>query len=75
MANTASLEPMSGLRSFGKGFVTIGYGIYDIAKLAASGVFGVVHEFGDEVRYLILPSSVNDSALNAGDELTVYYNK
>lgn len=73
--NTASLEPMAGLRSFGKGFVTVGYGIYDIAKLAASGVFGVVYEFGDEVRYLILPSSINDSALNAGDELTVYYNK
>lgn len=72
-ANTASLEPMAGLRSFGKGFVTIGYGIYDVAKLAVSGSFGVLYEFGDEVRYLILPSSVNDSALNVGDELTIVY--
>lgn len=75
MADTLSLQPMAGLRNFGKSFVTVGYTIYDLGKLAVSGTFGVLYEFGDEVRYLILPSSVNDSALNPGDELTVIYNK
>ena len=73
-ANTLSLQPMAGLRSLGKTFVTAGYCIYDLGKLAVSGTFGVLYEFGDEVRYLILPSSVNDSALNPGDELTIIYN-
>ncbi|MGN0018848.1 MAG: S-layer homology domain-containing protein [Candidatus Gastranaerophilaceae bacterium] len=73
-ANTLSLQPMAGLRSLGKTFVTAGYCVYDLGKLAVSGTFGVLYEFGDEVRYLILPSSVNDSALNPGDELTVIYN-
>jgi hypothetical protein len=72
-ANTLSLQPKAGLRSFGNGFVTVGKGVVNIVELAASGVFGVVYEFGDEVRYLILPSSINDSALNPGDELTVIY--
>ena len=74
-ANTLSLQPMAGLRSFGKSFVTVGYYVYDIAKLAVSGTFGVLYEFGDEVRYLILPSSTQDSALNPGDEMTVVFNK
>ncbi len=74
-ANTLSLQPMAGLRSFGKSFVTVGYYIYDVAKLAVSGTFGVLYEFGDEVRYLILPSSTKDSALNPGDEMTVVFNK
>ena len=74
-ANTLSLQPMAGLRSFGKSFLTVGYYVYDIAKLAVSGTFGVLYEFGDEVRYLILPSSTQDSALNPGDEMTVVYNK
>ena len=66
---------MAGLRSFGKSFVTVGYYVYDAAKLAVSGTFGVLYEFGDEVRYLILPSSTQDSALNPGDEMTIIYNK
>jgi len=74
-ANTLSLQPMAGLRSFGKSFVTVGYYVYDVAKLAVSGTFGVLYEFGDEVRYLILPSSTQDSALNPGDEMTVVFNK
>lgn len=74
-ADTFSLQPMAGLRNVGKSFLTVGYYVYDTAKLAVSGTFGVLYELGDEVRYLILPSSVNDSALNPGDELTVIYNK
>lgn len=74
-ANTLSLQPKAGVRSFGKSFATVGYYVYDIAKLAVSGTFGVLYEFGDEVRYLILPSSTQDSALNPGDEMTVVFNK
>ena len=75
VADTFSLQPMAGLRNVGKSFLTASYFVYDTAKLAVSGTFGVLYELGDEVRYLILPSSVNDSALNPGDELTVIYNK
>ncbi len=71
--NTLSLQPMAGLRSVGKGFVTIGMGIYDVAKLAVSGTFGVVYEFADEVVYLVLPSASSQASLNAGEELTIVY--
>ena len=74
-ADTFSLQPMAGLRNAGKTVLTTGYYVYDSAKLIVSGTFGVLYELGDEVRYLILPSSVNDSALNPGDELTVIYKK
>jgi hypothetical protein len=74
-ADTFSLQPMAGLRNVGKSFLTTSYFVYDTAKYAVSGTFGVLYELGDEIRYLILPSSVNDSALNAGDELTVIYKK
>ncbi len=74
-ADTFSLQPMAGLRNVGKSALTTGYYVYDSAKLIVSGTFGVLYELGDEVRYLILPSSVNDSALNPGDELTVIYKK
>ena len=71
--NTFSLEPKSGVRSFGKSFVTVGKFVYDLSKLAVSGTFGVVYEVGDEIRYLILPCSTNSSALNPGDELVIIY--
>lgn len=74
-ADTFSLQPMAGLRNAGKSVLTTGYFVYDAAKLVVSGTFGVLYELGDEIRYLILPSSVNDSALNPGDELTVIYKK
>lgn len=75
VANTFSLQPMAGLRNVGKSFVTLGYFVADTAKLAVSGTFGVLYELGDEVRYVILPSSINDSALNPGDELSIIYKK
>lgn len=74
-ADLFSLQPMAGLRNAGKSVLTTSYFVYDSAKLITSGTFGVLYELGDEIRYLILPSSVNDSALNPGDELTVIYNK
>ena len=64
---------MAGLRSVGKGFVTVGMGIFDVAKLAVSGTFGVVYEFADEVVYLVLPSASSQASLNPGEELTIVY--
>ncbi len=71
--DTFSLHPLKGLKSVGNGFITIGKGIYDIGKLVVSGTFGVLYEIGDEIRYVILPSSTNDSALNPDEELTIIY--
>ncbi len=71
--NTLSLQPIAGLKSLGNSVVTVGKGIYDISKLLVSGVFGVVYEFTDEVKYLILPSASNDSSLNPGEELVIVY--
>ncbi len=72
-SNILSLQPKSSLKNVGQSFVTVGYGIYDLAKLAVSGTFGVLYEFGDEVMYLILPSKSNDSSLNVGEELVIVY--
>ena len=71
--DTASLHPLKGLKSVGSGFITVGKGVYDLSKLVVSGTFGVLYEIGDELRYLILPSSTNDSALNPDEELTIVY--
>ena len=71
--DTFSLHPLKGLKSIGSGFITIGKGVYDITKLAVSGTFGMLYELGDEVRYLVLPSSTNDSALNPDEEITIIY--
>ena len=70
---TFSLEPVSGLRSFGSSFVTVGKGIFDITKLAVSGAFGVVYEVVDEVVYLVLPSKSNDSSLNPGETMNIIF--
>lgn len=72
-ADTLSLHPLKGLKSVGSGFITIGKGIYDLGKLVVSGTFGVLYEIGDEIRYVILPSTTNDSSLNPDEELTIIY--
>lgn len=72
-ADTFSLHPLKGLKSVGSGFITIGKGVYDLSKLVVSGTFGVLYELGDEVKYIILPSSTNDSSLNPDEELTIIY--
>lgn len=71
--DTASLHPLKGLKSLGSGVITVGKGVYNISKMAVSGTFGVLYEFGDEVKYLIVPSTSNDSSLNPDEELTIIY--
>ncbi len=71
--DTASLHPVKGLKSVGSSFITVGKGVYNITKLAASGVFGVCYEFVDEVKYLIVPNTTNDSSLNPDEVLTIFY--
>lgn len=70
---TFSLQPVAGAKSFGNVFVTVGKGVYDLCKLAVSGTFGVLYEFTDEVRYLIVPSYSNNSSLNPGEELKIIF--
>lgn len=72
-SDTLSLHPLKGLKSVGSGFITVGKGVYDLGKLIVSGTFGVLYELGDEIRYVILPSSTNDSSLNPDEELTIIY--
>lgn len=71
--DTASLHPLKGAKSVGSTFVAAGKGVYNIVKMAASGTFGVVYEFLDECRYVIVPSYTNDSALNPDEELTIVF--
>lgn len=71
--DTLSLQPVAGVKNVGNAVVTLGKGIFDITKLAASGTFGVLYEFTDEVRYLIVPSYSNSSSLNPGEELKIIF--
>ena len=73
LSDTASLHPLKGLKSVGSSFITVGKGVYNISKTAVSGVFGVGYELVDEVKYLIVPSTTNDSALNPDEELTIVF--
>ena len=73
VADTFSLQPMAGLRNVGKSFLTASYFVYDTAKLAVSGTFGVLYEFYDECKYLIVPNTTNDSCLNPDEELTIIF--
>ncbi len=72
-SDTFSLHPLKGLKSVGSGFITVGKGIYDLGKLVVSGTFGVLYEVGDEIKYVILPSTTNDSSLNPDEELTIVF--
>jgi hypothetical protein len=72
-ADTASLHPLKGLKSVGSSFITVGKGVYNLSKLAVSGTFGVLYEFVDECKYIILPSTTNDSSLNPDEELTILF--
>ena len=73
LLNTLTLHPGAGLKSFANSFVTVGKGVYNLCKLAVSGVFGVVYEIGDEVLYLFAPSASNASSLNPDEELTIIF--
>ncbi|UKI41739.1 MAG: hypothetical protein L6V95_01415 [Candidatus Melainabacteria bacterium] len=48
-------------------------GVVNVVKLAVSGTFGVVYEFTDEIRYLIVPSYSNDSSINPNEEMTIIF--
>lgn len=72
-SDTCSLHPLKGLKSVGSSFITIGKGVYNVTKLTVSGVFGVVYEFVDECKYIIVPSTTNDSSLNPDEELTIIF--
>lgn len=72
-ADTASLHPLKGLKSVGSSFITVGKGVYNIVKITGSGVFGVCYELVDEVKYIIVPNTTNDSSLNPDEVLTILY--
>ena len=72
-ADTASLHPLKGLKSVGSSFITAGKGVYNLSKLAVSGTFGVLYEFYDECKYIIVPNTTNDSSLNPDEELTILF--
>ena len=54
-------------------FITAGKAVYNINKYAVSGVFGVLYEFVDEAKYIIVPNTTNDSCLNPDEELTIIF--
>ena len=72
-ADTSSLHPLKGLKSVGSSFITVGKGVYNLSKLAVSGTFGILYEFYDECKYLIVPNTTNDSSLNPDEELTIIF--
>ena len=73
LSDTASLHPLKGAKSIGSGVIAVGKGVYNITKTATTGVFGVCYELVDEVKYIFVPSSTNDSSLNPDEELTILF--
>ena len=73
MSDTFSLHPLKGLKSVGSGVIAVGKGVYNITKYAVSGTFGVLYEFVDECKYIIVPNTTNDSSLNPDEELTIIF--
>lgn len=70
---TLCLHPGSGVKSTGNGILAVGKGVYEIAKTAVSGTFGIVNEVTDELVYLVLPSKSNNAALNPDEEIVVIF--
>ena len=73
LSDTASLHPLKGLKDISSGVIAVGKGSTNIVKTVTTGVFGIGYELVDEVKYLIVPSTTNDSALNPDEELTVIF--
>ena len=73
LSDTASLHPLKGVKSVGSGVIAVGKGVYNITKTATTGVFGVCYELVDEVKYIFVPSTTNDSSLNPDEELTIIF--
>lgn len=73
MSDTFSLHPLKGAKSVGSGVIAVGKGVYNICKYAVSGTFGILYEFVDECKYIIVPNTTNDSSLNPDEELTIIF--
>ena len=73
LSDTACLHPLKGLKSIGSGVIAVGKGVYNISKYAVSGTFGILYEFVDECKYIIVPNTTNDSCLNPDEELTIIF--
>lgn len=72
-ADIFTLHPGEGAKHVGYSVFTLGKGVYNICELLASGVFGVIYEVTDELRYVIVPKYSNASSLNPGEELNVIF--
>ena len=70
---TLSGHPGTGAKSLAFGGWTVGKGVYDIAKEAVSGTFGVIYEAVDELIYVFVPSLSNDSSLNPNEEVVIIF--
>ena len=64
---------MKGVKDLSSGVVAVGKGTTNIVKTVTTGVFGLGYELVDEVKYLIVPSTTNDSSLNPDEELTIVF--
>lgn len=73
LSDTASLHPLKGLKDISSGVIAVGKGTTNIVKTATTGVFGVLYEITDEFKYVIVPSTTNDSSLNPDEELTIVF--
>lgn len=73
LSDTFSLHPLKGAKSLGSTVVSIGKGVWDISKLTVSCPFGLLYEFYDECKYIIVPNTTNDSSLNPDEELTIIF--
>ncbi len=73
LSDTASLHPLKGVKDLSSGVVAVGKGTTNIVKTVTTGVFGLGYELVDEVKYLIVPSTTNDSSLNPDEELTIVF--
>lgn len=73
LCDTFSLHPLKGAKSLGSTVVSIGKGVWDISKLTVSCPFGLLYEFYDECKYIIVPNTTNDSSLNPDEELTIIF--
>jgi len=70
---TLSGHPGTGAKSLAFSGWTVGKGVYDIAKEAVSGTFGVIYEAVDELIYVFVPSLSSDSSLNPNEELVIVF--
>jgi hypothetical protein len=73
VSDTFCLHPLKGLKSIGSGVIAVGKGVYNITKTATTGVFGICYELVDEVKYVFVPNTTNDSSLNPDEELTIIF--